>query len=356
MLVVDASAPDPTRDSGSLRMHSLLELLREEGWRIDFFADDGAAAPADTKRLADIGVALRNENIVRWLRSEGRELHTVLLSRAPIADQYQALVRKLAPTARIVFDTVDLHFLREKRGADLMQSPALRRHADATLRRELSLIRASDLCLVVSSEEQRILAELAPRSRVELLSNIHRVHGRNADYEERRDLLFVGGFSHPPNLDAMKWFIAEVLPIVRERIPDVSLHIVGELTPQASAELQGTGVRLHGRVENLDPYMDGCRLSVAPLRFGAGVKGKVNMAMSYGLPVVLTPVAAEGMHLTDGEEALIAESPEDFAAAILRVYREPALWSRLSDAGLRNIQQHFSVDVARRQVQRLFAH
>lgn len=355
MLVLDASAPDPSRDSGSLRMHSLLQLLRENDWQIDFFADDGWSGPADARRLAEIGVALRQGDFIRWFRGEAPSIHTVMLSRAPIADQYLALVRKLAPHARIVFDTVDLHFLRERRAADLMRSASLRRQADATLDRELALIRRSDLCLVVSDEERRMLSELAPGSRVELLSNIHQLHGRSAGFEERRDLLFVGGFSHPPNLDAMRWFIADVFPRIRRDIPHVRLHVVGQLTPQASV-LKGEGVQLHGRVDDLAPLMKACRVSIAPLRFGAGVKGKVNMAMSHGVPVVLTSIAAEGMHLVDGEDALVADSAEAFAAAIVRLYHDAALWLRLSDAGLRNIETHFSVDLARQQILRLFPH
>ncbi|HZX77173.1 glycosyltransferase [Lysobacter sp.] len=354
MLIIDASAPDPSRDSGSLRMHAFLQLLREAGWQIDFVADDGAASVHDIERLAQIGVSYRSGNILPWLRREGARIDSVVLSRAPIAAQYRSLIRKFAPQAQLVFDTVDLHFLRERRGAAVAGSKILQRQADATLQQELGLIRDSDLCLVVSEEERRMLAELLPGTRVELLSNIHQVHGRSASFEERRDLLFVGGFSHPPNLDAMQWFIREVLPIVRLQAPKIRLHVVGDITPQASETLRGEGVELHGRVEDLSALMEASRLSVAPLRFGAGVKGKVNLAMSYGLPVVLTPIAAEGMHLLDGRDALIAESPSDFAAAVLRAYSDPVLWRELSDAGLRNIQKYFSVDVARQQVNRIF--
>ncbi len=354
MLVIDALVPDPARDSGSLRLQSMMQLLLESGWRIDFFADDGASA-SDAQRLAESGIGCVHGNIVRWLRSHGPALHTVVLSRAPIASQYLALVRKFAPQARVVFDTVDLHFLRERRGAELAHDAALLRQADQTLHRELTLIHQSDLCLVVSDEERRMLAELTPGHQVHVLSNIHRVYGREAPFEARRDLLFVGGFSHPPNLDAMQWFVREILPLVRASIPGIQLHVIGDLTPQASSSLRGEGVQLLGRIADLAPLMSACRLSVAPLRFGAGVKGKVNMAMSHGLPTVVTPIAAEGMHLVDGENALIAESPQAFADAIVRGYHNADLWQRLSDGGLRNIQTHFSIELARQQVNRLFA-
>ncbi|MEM9184015.1 MAG: glycosyltransferase, partial [Pseudomonadota bacterium] len=97
----------------------------------------------------------------------------------------------------------------------------------------------------------------------------------------------------------------------------------------------------------LEPYLDGCRLSLAPLRYGAGVKGKINMAMSYGQPVVATSPAVEGMHVVPGQEVMVGDSPEDFAAAVLEAYRDPALWQQLSDGGLANVEQHFSFAAAR---------
>jgi glycosyltransferase involved in cell wall biosynthesis len=101
------------------------------------------------------------------------------------------------------------------------------------------------------------------------------------------------------------------------------------------------------------PFFNGCRLSVAPLRYGAGVKGKVNQSLACGLPVVVTPQAAEGMYLVDGESALIADDAANFAAAVVRLYRDQALWERLSAAGLALMETHFSFEAARRAIQEL---
>jgi len=143
------------------------------------------------------------------------------------------------------------------------------------------------------------------------------------------------------------WFVRDVFPLVRAKLPDVKFHVIGSKVPAAITTLADEHVIVHGYVEDIAPYMDGCRVSVAPLRYGAGVKGKVNMAMSYGLPVVATTPAVEGMHVRVGEDVLVADTPEDFAATILRAYNDAALWTKLSDNGLENVRRHFSFDAAR---------
>ena len=114
------------------------------------------------------------------------------------------------------------------------------------------------------------------------------------------------------------------------------------------------GVRIHGHVPDLQPLLDGARVSIAPLRYGAGVKGKVNQAMAHGLPVVATTAAVEGMHLRDGEDVLVADDAAGFADAVLRLHDDEALWSRLSANGRDNVARHFSLDAARAVVRELF--
>ncbi|WP_199100490.1 glycosyltransferase [Dyella sp. ASV21] len=355
MLVIDSVVPDPTRDSGSVRACQILQLLHADGWEISFLAGDGYASAGDIARLAALGVRYVDGHPLRWLRKNGHRLDAALLCRVPIATQYLGLVRQYAPRATVVFDTVDLHHLRERRAALLTGNRRLGRHAEQSRRRELAAISRSDVTLVVSADEQATLARELPGSRVELLSNIHEVHGRRQGFHARRDLLFVGGFGHPPNADAMHWFATDILPLLLADDPSITLHLVGDIDEASRRLLNREGLKIHGRVDDLAPLLDGCRLSVAPLRFGAGVKGKVNLAMSYGLPVVVTSVAAEGMHLTDGVDALVADDAERFAASVMRLYRDPELWMRLSDAALANVSNHFSVDLARRSLRGIFS-
>lgn len=357
VLVVDACTPEPDKDSGSVRMVELLRLMAEDGWKVVFFADNRAYVPGYSDALAALGIEVLYHpwlsDPVAWFVEHGRKLDTVLLSRHYVASQYVALVRRYAPQARLLFDTVDLHYLREQRAAALAGDPDLARAAERTREAELRLVRDCDLTLVVSHVERELLAVDAPGSKVEILSNIHEIFGRRRAWAEREDIVFVGGYQHPPNVDAALWLVREILPRIRAADPAIRLHLIGSKAPAEVQALHGEGVVFHGYVEDIAPWMDGCRIALAPLRYGAGVKGKVNMAMSYGLPVVATSPAVEGMHARPGEDVLVADTAEDFAAAVLRAYHDPALWLRLSEGGLANVRRHFSRDAAREALRRI---
>ena len=351
VLVMDALMPDPTRDAGSMQTIGLLRLLRELGWRVSFMADNRRATTEDVLRLGRLGVETLcmpwSPNLPTWLRHEGKNLGAILVSRYYVAAPNLHLFRRYAPRARVLLELADVHFLREQRAAEHTGDAALARQAKETRRRELGTVAASDVTLVVSTAEQQLLARELPQARVVLVPNMHEVHGRGAPFERRDGLFFVGGFGHPPNADAARWLAAEIHPRIRAKRPDITLHLVGDIPDDARRELEGDGVVVHGRVPDLLPMLEARRIALAPLRYGAGVKGKINLAMSHGLPVVATSLAAEGMWLRDGDNALLADDADAFAAAVLRLYDDEALWTRLSDAGPENVRQHFSIDVAR---------
>lgn len=359
MLLIDATTPTPDQDSGSVRYINLFKVLRSLGWQCTFFADNRAYVPRYTEELRNLGVEVQFHpwlhDPVAFIRERGAQFDAVMLSRHYVARHYVDLLREHAPQARLLFDTVDLHYLREQRAAAVEGNDALARQAEETRLAELDLVQRCDVTLVVSPVEQALLAREAPGQRVEVLSNVHEVAGRRAGFDARKDIWFVGGFQHQPNVDAVLWFAREIWPRVRAELGDVHFHIVGSKMPEEVAGLAGNGIQVHGFVADIHPFLDGCRLSVAPLRYGAGVKGKVNQSMAYGQPVVATPIAVEGMEISHGVDALVAESAADFAAAIVRLYRDPALWLALSDAGLSNIQSHFSFDAARRALARVLA-
>jgi GT2 family glycosyltransferase/glycosyltransferase involved in cell wall biosynthesis len=357
VLIVDACVPTPDQDSGSVRMVNLLRVLGDLGWKVCFMAENRLALPGYTEPLQQMGVEMLHApwaaDAPAWFREHGPHLDAVILSRHYVASSFLPLVREHARRARVVFDTVDLHYLREQRAAELEGSAALAARARATREAELRLVRDCDVTVVVSPVEQELLAREAPGARVEVLSNVHEVAGLRAPFEARRDLWFVGGFQHPPNVDAVRWFLAEVWPRVEAALPDARFHVVGSRMPDDLRALADARVEVHGFVEDLGRFLDGCRLSVAPLRYGAGVKGKVNMAMAHGQPVVATPMAVEGMHVVAGEDVLVESDPAAFAGAIVRAYGDEALWNRLSRNGLANVERHFSFDAARQALARI---
>jgi len=183
---------------------------------------------------------------------------------------------------------------------------------------------------------------------VRIVSNIHRIFGSRRSFAERRDLFFIGAFSHPPNTDAVLWFCRDIVPLILASAPGIRFHVIGADPPEQVRALASPNVEIEGYVPDVTQFFNRCRLSVAPLRYGAGVKGKVNQSLAHGLPVVLTSVAAEGMFLVDGESALIADEPQAFADAVVRLYDDEALWNRLSARGLEVMEEHFSFAAARR--------
>jgi GT2 family glycosyltransferase/glycosyltransferase involved in cell wall biosynthesis len=357
VLIVDATTPMPDQDSGSLRMVNLMRVLGDLGCRTSFLPDNRLWVERYTPALQELGVealyAPWAHDPVKLFRERGAEFDAIVLSRHYVAASYVGLARLYAPRAKLIFDTVDLHYLREQRGFELEHKPELARRAAATKAQELKLIRESDVTLVVSEVEQRLLATDAPGARVDVLSNVHEVYGCRRPFTEREGLVFVGGFQHPPNADAVTWFVRDVFPLVRARLPDCKFHVIGSKVPASITALADDHVIVHGYVEDIAPYMDGCRVSVAPLRYGAGVKGKVNMAMSYGLPVVATGVAVEGMHVAAGDDVLVAEDARAFAESVIRLYGDEVLWNRLSEHGLDNVRRHFSFEAARAGIQRV---
>ncbi|QDH70817.1 glycosyltransferase [Marilutibacter alkalisoli] len=358
VLIIDALTPQPDRDSGSLRLVNLMRLLREEGAHVVFMAADRQHIGAPTQTLQQMGVEVWHGPHARgwpaWLREHGPRLDTVMVCRHYVMREMLPLLRLHAPQARVVFDTVDLHYLRERRGAEVAGDTALLRAAERTRALELDVIAHSDATLVVSSVERELLAIDAPDARVEILSNLHRVPAAGPGFEARRDLMFVGGFRHPPNVDAVRWFVGEVWPRMRTALPDMRFHCIGGDVPDEIRALHGhDGVEIHGHVPDLSPFLDGTRLAVAPLRYGAGVKGKVNQSMAHGQPVIATSCAVEGMHLRDGIDVLVADTPEAFADAVVRAYRDGRLWQTLATHARANVERHFSLDAGRDVVRRV---
>jgi len=358
VLVIDALTPQPDRDSGSLRLVNLMRLLREEGAHVVFLPADRQHAGPPTEALQQLGVetwyAPYAARTPAWLREHGPRFRSIIACRHYVAAPLLPLLRAHAPQARIVFDSVDLHYLRETRAAELSGSDAQRQAAARTRTAELGVIAGSDATLVVSEAERDLLARDAPGAEVEVLSNLHEIAGPGRPFLERQDLVFVGGFRHPPNTDAVRWFVADVFPRIRARLPGVRFHCIGGDVPRDIVGLATQeGVVVHGHVPDLAPWMEGARVAVAPLRYGAGVKGKVNLSMAHGQPVVATPAAVEGMHLRDGDDVLVAADAAAFADAVVRLYGDEALWRRLAAGGLANVQRHFSMDAARGTVRRV---
>ena len=354
ILVIDARTLMPDQDSGSLRMFNILKILRNMGHKVTFVPSNLRFDPHYTPLLQAVGIECEykpyTRTIEEFLEDQGSQFNTVILSRADYADRYIGIVKQHCVSAKILFDTVDLHFLREQREAELSGREEDLNAAALRKLQELDIARKSDVTLVVSPVELEMFRQEAPDVQVSLLSNIHTTYDTANSFSERKDILFIGCYEHPPNVDAMEFFLDEVFPLVLEKNPGIRLLIVGEHLPDHLAARANDNIVVTGFVPDIQPLFDNIRLSIAPLRFGAGVKGKINTSLSYGVPMVATSIAAEGMGLVHEQDILIADQPKDFADAIVRLYEDEDLWQALSVAGKHNIEDHFSFALAEKQL------
>jgi glycosyltransferase involved in cell wall biosynthesis len=286
------------------------------------------------------------KSLNRYLTEEGETFDYVLVSRRDTAVLHFNSIERHCTNAKIVYDTCDLHFLREGRQVALGNSAARQRDLDTMKALELEFVARSDITLVVSPEEQDVLHRILPQHDVRILSNIVEPRPTPRTFAERSGMIFIGYFQHTPNVDGVLWFAREVLPELACHGLAPPFHVVGSHPPREVLKLESEQIKIHGYVPDVEPLFDQCLLSVAPLRYGAGVKGKINQSLALGGPCVTTSVGAEGIFIENGVSGMVADEASDFASAIAAVYQSEELWSKLREAGLRNTEKYFSPAVA----------
>ncbi|MEU4160310.1 glycosyltransferase [Actinoplanes sp. NPDC026670] len=363
VLIVEHQAPSPDRDSGSLRLYRIIDELQAFGHQVVFFPMRDTADPVYADRLRGRGVAVLTGRArqSRFLSDQGHLFGTAILCRPEPALEMLASIRDVNPECVIAYDTVDLHHHRLSRQADLAFADGtpdrytLRARAESTRALELMLVRECDVTLVVSEDERRLLLDEVPGADVDVLSNIHRPPGATRQPVTGARILFVGNYLHQPNVDAARRLCTEILPAVRREIPGAVVDLVGDAAPPELTALASDGVTVHGWVPDLGPLYAAARVVAAPLRYGAGVKGKVGEAVEYGVPVVGTPVAVEGMGLVPERDVLVGGTSGELAAQLVRVLRDDSLGPRLAASAGPALAARCGPGVARAALARLVA-
>jgi O-antigen biosynthesis protein len=343
IIVFDERIPTPDRDAGSLRMFLILKTLAK--WSHVIFV------PINRPKDLDYERALWKEGIEtadavdyrRLLRNEN--VKTALVSRPGPAAALIHRIRRANPRVRVLFDMVDTHFVRLQREYEVSSNAHARTEAQRYRKLERRLARASDLVWCASPEDKEVMKREVPGCRIEVVPTIHELHDCGKPFADREGLLFIGNLAHRPNEDAILFFIREIFPRIRQAFPNMQLDIIGDNPSLEISAFNSETVRIEGYVPDVEPYLRERRVFVAPLRFGAGIKGKIGESMSYGLPVVTTTMGAEGFGLVHEHNAMIADTPEDFAAAVARLYSEKELWQTLAANSHRHIEQNFTPQV-----------
>jgi glycosyltransferase involved in cell wall biosynthesis len=351
--------PEHDRESGSRRIQHMIEHLREAGWTVAFACENAPAGSPHLQHLRDKGIAsyVGFGDDTRSLIEFG-SFDLVIFAFWYMADQYASLVRERSPRTRIVVDSIDLHWIRDARrifaGLD-PRRPSLDERYGSEFVRELNAYAKADRVLTVSDKEAGLINDLVgrPDHAVPVPDSDEIPFGRTG-FDDRKGILFVGNFRHPPNLDAVEYLCREVLPCLPEEIrADHPLMVVGNGLDGRVRDAVGQcdHTRLIGWVPSLIPYLHAARVSVVPLRFGAGTKRKVFQSLMAGTPVVATPVAVEGMDLIDEEHVLVGRDPGSLATCLKRLLLKPALWADLVEGGAtRAAETHDARAAARRLV------
>lgn len=369
VLVIHDELPTYDRQSGGLRLHRYVEAMIAEGhditflaraaWAQERYAEELRASGVevhmmDPRRLRAAGLRVPGLGVDLRLLLKRKRFDVAYLNFYHTSELYLPEIRAFSPATRIIIDTHDVHHVRERRGAELSGDGAALAAAERTRVREAAIYSQADLLGAVSEDDARALEELAPGVPIEIVTNVHVDVPPGPAFEERSGLVFVANFDHTPNVDAVLDFHEHSWPLIAEAIPEAQLMLVGFNPPPAVRALHGGRITVTGQVPETGPYLEAARVSIAPLRYGAGVKGKIGEALMHGLPVVTTPIGAEGMHLQDGEHVLIAEPGEDFARAVIRLYGDAELWRIIAETGRTHIRQHHSFGAAVASLRRAF--
>jgi len=333
-LVIDETWPRPDRDAGSQAILGHMRSLRRLGWQVSFVAKTCTVPDAATAAmLLAEGFILHAPpaimSVEEVLSRQANLYQLVYLHRGSVAGPYVGLVRHYQRDARIVYNVADLHHLRVVRQAHVEGRPELIQQARWLKQSDLATIRQVDAVITHSTAEASKLA------REDLgAADLHVVPwtvpvcvpaAARPRWEDRHGLVFVANFAHLPIPDGLAWLVGEVLPLVHEEAPDIMLTVVGEGLPASLArQMAGARVRIMGHLPDLAPVYAKARLAVAPLRFGAGLKGKVLEAWSHGLPCVMTPVAAEGLPVDNLLSATVAQDSRSFAKLIVSLHHDRA--------------------------------
>jgi len=349
-LVVDVTAPTPDQDAGSVQTFMALQACLALGYKTHFVPEDNwLFQPKYTTALQRLGIdcayAPYELGFEAYMRRYGWMFDVIMVYRPSVMEKCLGAIRAHAPQAAALFHVADLHYLRMERTAALTGDEDMRDAAALMKERELSLIREVDCTITHSSAEQRILDEEAPGAPVALWPLMSEFAGTTRRFHERRDICFLGGYRHPPNVDAVLYFAREILPLLLAEEPDLRFIIAGAHPPEEVLALAGPRIIVTGLIPDLRDLFDPARVFVCPLRVGAGVKGKIAAALSYGVPVVSTSIGVEGTELVHEKSVLVADDPAAFAAATLRLYRDEGLWDWLSRNGQDLVRETLSLDM-----------
>ncbi len=346
-LVLDAQTLTPDMDAGSYSATQELRLLQSLGFKVTFVPANLAYMGGYTEALQRMGVEVLYAPFVNSMQEvieqRGPEFDLIYIARYGVAEPVIDTIREKLPRAKVILNIHDLHFLREIREALLEKNPELMQKAIATRDAELALMRKVDLVVSYSPVEHAVIqSHNLDSTKVASVPWVVEAADKVPPFDARKDIAFLGGFGHRPNAEGVEWFVKEVMPLLRHKLPGARFLIYGSKAPDSLKALLATDIVLKGFVKSTEEVYDGARVFVSPLLSGAGLKGKVVGAFARGIPQVMTPTAAEATGAANGQHAMIVSKPADWADAVAKLYNDRAAWERMSQLGLQLAREEYS--------------
>lgn len=354
LLIIGSVWPEPKSSAAGSRMLQLISLFQGNGWEVTYACaaqHSEYAVHLDDYNVKVEAIQLNDSSFDEWV--ERLSPKAVLFDRYMTEEQYGARIHEKCPNTLLLLDSEDLHFLRNERYLALKQQSNFKVEnllLNEMAKREIASMYRCDLTLVISKAEMKILKEVfkfpeALLIYVPFLLNEKDVELENdvTPFENRSHFLAIGNFLHQPNWDATLYLKNEIWPLIRKELPKAELRICGAYPSQKVMQLHNEkeGFNVVGRVEDALQEMKRSKVLLAPLRFGAGLKGKLIEAMQVGLPSVTTSIGAEGIGVDDNWPGFIKEQPQQFAEAAVLLCTNSKKWKRASELGSLLLRDEF---------------
>jgi GT2 family glycosyltransferase/glycosyltransferase involved in cell wall biosynthesis len=350
---IDDTVPTPDQDAGSNAAIEHMRTLMELGYKVTFLpADNMAKIDPYTGQLQKLGIECLYHpfywSVEEVFRKTTDKPDVVYLHRYVNASKYATMVRRYFPDCRIVYNVADLHFLRMERQTEIEPGACTAAQIATQRRGEIAAAQSTDYVIVHSRVEADLLRAADPQLQVGVVPWTVYSRPTLLPFAERSGAAFVGGFGHPPNGDAVEYLVRDILPLLAREVPECTTYLVGSKMPDAIMRLNLPGLKPIGFVPVLADILHKLRCTIVPLRYGAGIKGKVLESFAHGLPCVMSEVAAEGLELPDDLAWLVALTPADFAAKVGRLHTDALFNKQTTQAGLRYIAERNSREAVRK--------
>lgn len=360
ILVIDYASPMPNKDAGSYAAIQEIKLIQSLGFKVTFVPENMAHFGKYTVELQRMGVEVLYApfytSVHDVLNKRLAEMDAIYITRYSVAEKYIDFIQQHS-NAKIVFNNADLHFLRELRAS--LRGEVSKEGLDKALQtrsQELAVCQKADALLCYNATEHAVItSHILEVNKLHITPWVLEQKPVGPAFEKREGIAFLGGFNHYPNVEAVEYLANDIMPLLAKQRPEIILYVYGSNMPSELKKHDADNIKMLGFAETLDGVYHDHRVFVAPLLSGAGIKGKVLEAMAYGTPTILTEVAAEGTGLTQGISTLIAQEPQEWVDAIIKLYDDKKLWAKFAENEQTLVDEKYSFEHGHKVFKKIFS-